>query len=416
MKSIGNIKSNAIYNPNELRYPPPPNLEDSERDSELEQYIRCKRQSCSHCFCIHLQPLAKYQYRKFLDKSALVASKLGPSKSATFVEKTASERSKSQSSTLTDHTLTTTAATSSVVIPPRRPIVPPVHSAPKANTSNLPGLEKKPTPVPSLGTSSVWNDLSSLANPGQDSSLPLQYQLPISVASAQPQTINGPMGMGYPVGVTPTGMGINSFQLGSQQPMLSPFTPSHSMSPSPLFNNAQSQQPFGQPWVTSSTQPAPVMTQTTAQTSFFQPQPQLSVQLQTTPGQSILSHSPNQQFLSGPVTQSQFLVSSPSQQFRSHSSQPQMQPLQPMRTSSGFLLQSPMSAQFNMGPGAGMTTPGQSSFLGTTTMQMMQHQQMLQQQQAAFGAPQTHPMAASQMAPGPNTFGGGQMYSQWGAM
>lgn len=40
MKSIGNIKSNAIYNPNEILNPPPPNLEESERDSEIEQYIR----------------------------------------------------------------------------------------------------------------------------------------------------------------------------------------------------------------------------------------------------------------------------------------------------------------------------------------------------------------------------------------
>jgi len=309
-----------------------------------------------------------------------------------------------------------TTAASASVIPPRRPMVSPVYSSPKVNTPNPPNLDKKPTPVPSPPSSSVWNDLSSLANPGQNSSLPLQYQLPNSVASTQPQTstVDGRTGMGYPIGLTSTGMGINSFQMGSPQPMLSPFTPSNSVAPSVLFNNAQPQQPFGQSWAMSSTQP-PVMIQSAAQTSFFQPQPQLSVQLQTTPGQSILSHSPNPQFLSGPVTQSQFLVSSPSPQFRSHSSQPQMQPLQPMRTSSGFLLQSPMSAQFNMSPGAGMTTLGQPSFLGTTTMQMMQQQQMLQQQ-AMFGAPQTHPMATSQMAPGPNTFGGGQMYSQWGAM
>ena len=40
MKNVGNAKSNAIYNPNEARHPPPPNLEDGERDSEMEQYIR----------------------------------------------------------------------------------------------------------------------------------------------------------------------------------------------------------------------------------------------------------------------------------------------------------------------------------------------------------------------------------------
>jgi stromal membrane-associated protein len=45
---MGNSKSNSIYNPNEIRNPPPPNLEDTERDSELEQYIRCKYASSGH--------------------------------------------------------------------------------------------------------------------------------------------------------------------------------------------------------------------------------------------------------------------------------------------------------------------------------------------------------------------------------
>jgi len=43
MKEMGNIKSNAIYNPNEVRNPPPPRLDDPARDNDLEQYIRCTR-------------------------------------------------------------------------------------------------------------------------------------------------------------------------------------------------------------------------------------------------------------------------------------------------------------------------------------------------------------------------------------
>ncbi len=43
MKNMGNVKSNAIFNPNEIRHPPPPSLMDAERDSDLEQYIRCTR-------------------------------------------------------------------------------------------------------------------------------------------------------------------------------------------------------------------------------------------------------------------------------------------------------------------------------------------------------------------------------------
>lgn len=42
MKSIGNVASNAKYNPDEARHPPPANREESERDSELEKFIRCQ--------------------------------------------------------------------------------------------------------------------------------------------------------------------------------------------------------------------------------------------------------------------------------------------------------------------------------------------------------------------------------------
>lgn len=45
MKSNGNVKSNAHFNPDETRHPPPTNMIDSERDSELEKYIRCELQS-----------------------------------------------------------------------------------------------------------------------------------------------------------------------------------------------------------------------------------------------------------------------------------------------------------------------------------------------------------------------------------
>lgn len=41
MREIGNVKSNAIYNPNEVRNPPPTVLDDPTRDNDLEQYIRC---------------------------------------------------------------------------------------------------------------------------------------------------------------------------------------------------------------------------------------------------------------------------------------------------------------------------------------------------------------------------------------
>jgi stromal membrane-associated protein len=40
MKEYGNIRSNAHYHPDEKKHPPPTNMMESERDSELEQFIR----------------------------------------------------------------------------------------------------------------------------------------------------------------------------------------------------------------------------------------------------------------------------------------------------------------------------------------------------------------------------------------
>ena len=42
MKSVGNTKSNAHFNPDETKFPPPTNMIDQERDSDLEKFIRCE--------------------------------------------------------------------------------------------------------------------------------------------------------------------------------------------------------------------------------------------------------------------------------------------------------------------------------------------------------------------------------------
>ncbi|EPQ31028.1 uncharacterized protein PFL1_01217 [Pseudozyma flocculosa PF-1] len=64
MKDMGNLKSNRIFNPDEVRNRPPTNIEESERDSELEKFIR-----------------AKYEYRKFIDAKPPPV----PKKDATFL-------------------------------------------------------------------------------------------------------------------------------------------------------------------------------------------------------------------------------------------------------------------------------------------------------------------------------------------
>ena len=54
MKAMGNLKSNAIYNPDETRHPPPPALADPENDTELESYIRCKFDSHVDVILLHV--------------------------------------------------------------------------------------------------------------------------------------------------------------------------------------------------------------------------------------------------------------------------------------------------------------------------------------------------------------------------
>jgi len=51
MKQNGNVKVNAHYNPDEIRHPPPVNLMDAERDSEMEKYVRGEDQTA---LCIQL--------------------------------------------------------------------------------------------------------------------------------------------------------------------------------------------------------------------------------------------------------------------------------------------------------------------------------------------------------------------------
>ncbi|CAL1709560.1 unnamed protein product [Somion occarium] len=209
MKEMGNIKSNAIYNPNELRHPPPPNMIDSERDSDLEKYIR-----------------SKYEYKSFFDRSALVASKLGPSRSvsnrlstfsAAHSETKAPESLSSQPSARPSSIAVTNPASSSSTtqsIPhvqqsaaaPSNPAV--VTARAPFRSVSQPG-PAQPSVQPPISQPQVpsnnptWNDLISLQTPFSNASLPLQYtsgsfnspsastSLPVSMQSSALTQPNG---------------------------------------------------------------------------------------------------------------------------------------------------------------------------------------------------------------------------------
>ncbi|KAJ7845930.1 hypothetical protein B0H13DRAFT_2209080 [Mycena leptocephala] len=240
MKNNGNIKSNLFYNPNETRHPPPPNLMDGERDSEMEQFIR-----------------SKYEYKSFIDRSALVASKLGPSRSASSVSPRPAPAPSTASSTLSN--------SSSASKPPSAPPVRsattlPVTKAPPPRTSSQPvpaalplqpqASQQIPPQQQQQQPGGVWNDLVSLQAPASSSSLPLQFQAspaplqgygqqqPMNMNTGYQPQMTTPMGIGMGVGMGGGVMSANSYQ--SQftpptpysAPMQSQFTPSFS---SPSF-------------------------------------------------------------------------------------------------------------------------------------------------------------------------------------
>ncbi|KAJ6590949.1 hypothetical protein DFH09DRAFT_1138168 [Mycena vulgaris] len=350
MKQNGNIKSNQFYNPNEARHPPPPNLMDGERDSEMEQFIR-----------------SKYEYKSFVDRSTLVASKLGPSRSASSVPPRRPSPSPGNSNS--GPSVTSSVSTSPSVPPVRsNTTVPPPNMAPTRSFSQpLPASQPQQTPVsqplqqirpqqqqqPAGG---VWNDLISLQGPASSSSLPLQFQAsaplqgfgrqPMMNTGYQPQMSN-PTGMGMGMGMM-GGMSTNPYQSQSQFVPSNPyspqmqqpqFTPSFS-SPSfgggaaPLYNPQpqpfapQQQQLFqGQPIQSPAAQgtqgfgfqpPGPSMTPTYGNQmlgagQFGSPSPQ-----------PFMSGSPQPQFMSG-SPQPHFVSNSPQPQYMGNSPQPPFQ-------------------------------------------------------------------------------------------
>lgn len=199
MKQKGNIKSNSWYNPNEIRNPLPTNYLESERDSELEQYIRC-----SSFFFLLVRLLfsyflysAKYEYKKFLDRSAVVASHLGPSRSSSTLS------ARAQSTPVTEHALAPAGLSSKAlnvgVAPEHRPAtaVPTISEAkqtrptrsvsqPLASSRQQSQPQQQQTSLQKLGNP-VWDDLISLQAPNATSSFPLQYQsTPLAATLASP--------------------------------------------------------------------------------------------------------------------------------------------------------------------------------------------------------------------------------------
>ncbi|KAF8644630.1 hypothetical protein AX16_008365 [Volvariella volvacea WC 439] len=404
MRENGNIKSNMYYNPNEGRHPPPENYGDaSERDSELEQYIR-----------------GKYEYRKFIDRAAIVASKLGPSRSASSAR---SQTIPAKTSSLMSTETTTISPSASItdrplVNEPQRAATTSITTNTAAATLTQPRSASQPVvaqhalnPQPQQQTG-VWSDLISLQGPSANSSLPLQYSTPGVATLPTGQVLQQPS-------FTSTYQATNAFSQMARQGTLPTLQQSQSLNPLNPFGQTQIQPQFtAAPLNTSMSLPqlqAPrpqgqlfataIPTQQTSlaqsplaapQGGYFQPQPQLSA----TPT-GFMSSSP--QPLAAMNRASPFLSTTP--QLAPIPSPGQQ--LQMMPTGVGMGSMNPMSVSPGIGLGFGGGAP-----------QAQLQNQAAQFQQASFVSQMMPP--GHQQRQQTNPFGAGvafgQQPQQWGGM
>lgn len=203
MRQNGNLKCNRLYNPDESANPPPMNMVSTERDGELERFLR----GVSIKICVRSDSLipwadiAKYQYKQFVVKrlssfsqqDAVVPSRriesaptqLLPDSSQKLRPLGTSERRKSPSlfpAMGEDGKLRSTS----------QPLSSPVSIASAGQPKTASG-------------GGVWDELISLQGPTQNSSLPLQFQ-PLCSASTPNTPLSTPMSMQYLVPGTLTGM------------------------------------------------------------------------------------------------------------------------------------------------------------------------------------------------------------------
>ncbi|KAJ7704448.1 hypothetical protein B0H17DRAFT_1326589 [Mycena rosella] len=406
MRQNGNMKSNQLYNPNEARHPPPPNLMDGERDSEMEQFIR-----------------SKYEYKSFIDKSSLVASKLGPSRSMPSRPSPSPANGSSGPSTTPSVSAlppsvppvrSNTTVTAPKMTPTRslsQPLAPPVPQ-PQQQFSQPPQQMRPQAPQQQTQQAGgVWNDLISLQAPGSSSSLPLQFQ-PSSApfqGFGQQQPIN--MSTGYqPQMANPTGMGMGMMGGMSANPYQSQFAPSTSYSSqmqqpqftpsfsSPSFGGAAApmynppQHPQQQQQQQQLFQGQPVQSPVPQGFGYQQPGPTPTYGNQMLGANQFASSSP-QPFMSGsPQPGPQFMSGSPQPPFMSSSPQPGPQfmgssPQPPFQSSPQPSFQSSPQPPFQSSPqppfqqyGGGMQQ-GQQWMGGAN----MGYQQQQQQQHGQWG-------------------------------
>lgn len=178
----------------------------------------------------------KYEFKRFVsrtDRSAIVASRLGPSRSAAST-KSLRSISTSPSSSSRSQTLPATKpsqaslppATSAPAAPTRTPTMPP--SAPTSTMNRSASQPIPPSQLLQPPAGNVWSDLASLQGPTRTSTLPLQYLSSTTTPSGPVPTSH--LSTGFPASGTSPG---TNFASASYSTGLTPQGPSSVSSVSP---------------------------------------------------------------------------------------------------------------------------------------------------------------------------------------
>lgn len=229
---------------------------------------------------------AKYQYKKFIDKVAFVALKLGPSRSISTAARSTSTPVINQK-TATPPPIPDSTSVPSSINKPAANLLPQPHQRTTTSASSA-RFVSQPVPPAQQQKDGVWADLISLNEPPRTPSLPLQYQVPVAPTGVGMGTSNPFM---PPLQVATTPIATPLYQTSFPHTIQTPgFSSSNVMIPAQPMSAVQTgyrniagpvmpqlQQQFLQPQPMSAGLPLSV------------PQPMVQQPLFTTPSPAILS-------------------------------------------------------------------------------------------------------------------------------
>ncbi|KAG1743736.1 uncharacterized protein EDB91DRAFT_1125701 [Suillus paluster] len=168
MKQNGNIKSNTLYNPDEARHPPPTNMMEAERDSEIEKFIRAKYE---FKWFLNCKPSQSIPAARLSSNTVIVRPRSTPATDPALIKRKASltpppvpAKNVSRGGTGAFNLLSRALPLGSTPAQPTRSVSQPLPT---------PGSS---APILKPAGNQVWDDLISLQSTSQSYSLPLQYQ------------------------------------------------------------------------------------------------------------------------------------------------------------------------------------------------------------------------------------------------